>query len=391
VADPCREIHANKEKVFEYTNKANFIAVVTDGSRVLGLGNIGPEAGMPVMEGKSLLFKYLGDVDAFPICLGTQDPDEIIQATKWIAPTFGGINLEDIDAPKCFYIFEKLSKELEIPVFHDDQQGTAIVTLAGLLNALKFVGKKIGQIQIAQLGAGAAGIATTKLLIAAGAKPGNIIMVDSKGILIEGREDLDPYKAEVAKITNKERRTGGIAEAIKGSDVVIGLSKPGPGVISEEMVKSMASEPIVFAMANPEPEIVPDVAKKAGAKIVATGRSDYPNQINNSIGFPAIFRGMLDVRATAINTQMMLAAAYEIAKCAEEKGLREDRIIPTMAETEVYSREAAAVAGAAVDSGVARVKISFEEERENAEKRISQYKKLVTSLMRQGFIKPFPE
>ncbi|MEM2905668.1 MAG: NADP-dependent malic enzyme [Candidatus Bathyarchaeia archaeon] len=390
VAEPCREIAKDPNAAYEYTNKGNSVAVVTDGSRVLGLGNIGSTAGMPVMEGKALLFKYLGDVDAFPICLGTQDPDEIIQAVKWIAPGFGGINIEDVDAPKCFYIAERLTEELDIPLFHDDQQGTAVVTLAGLINALKLRGSKIGEVTFANLGAGAAGIAVAKLLIAAGADPGKMVLVDSRGILYKGRGSMDKWKEQMAEITNREGKTGGIAEAMKGADVVIGLSKPGPGVITEPMVRSMADNPVVFALANPWPEIYPDEARKAGARIVATGRSDFPNQINNSLGFPAIFRGLLDTGARVINTEMLLAAAYELAACAEEKGLREDYIMPTMDEVSVYAREAAAVAEAAVRTGVARIKLTREEVRARAEERITQVQRLNHFAAREGFMKPLP-
>jgi len=390
VAEPCQKIVRNPESVYQYTNKANSVAVVTDGSRVLGLGNIGSAAGMPVMEGKALLFKYLGDVDAFPICLSTQEPDEIIQAVKWIAPGFGGVNIEDVDAPKCFYIAERLTEELDIPVFHDDQQGTAVVTLAGLLNALKLRGSKIGEVTFANLGAGAAGIAVAKLLIAAGADPGKMTLVDSKGILYKGRGSMDKWKEQMAEITNRERKTGGIEEAMKGADVVIGLSKPGPGVITEAMVRSMADDPIVFALANPWPEIYPDEARKAGARMIATGRSDFPNQINNSLGFPAIFRGLLDVGAKAVNTEMLLAAARELAACAEEKGLREDHIMPTMDEISVYAREAAAVADAAVRTGVARTKLTREEVRARAEERITKVQKLNRLMLIEGFIRPLP-
>lgn len=390
VAEPCRLIERTPEAAYLYTNKSNFVAVVTDGSRVLGLGNIGSAAGMPVMEGKALLFKYLGDVDAFPICLATQEPDEIVQAVKWIAPGFGGINVEDIDAPKCFDIVDRLTRELDIPVFHDDQQGTAVVTLAGLLNALELRGSKIGDVTFANLGAGAAGIAVARLLMAAGADAGKMALVDSRGILYKGRASMDRWKAEMAEITNREMRRGDAAEAMEGVDVVIGLSKPGPGVITKEMVRSMADDPIVFALANPTPEIYPEEAEKAGARIIATGRSDFPNQINNSLGFPAIFRGLLDVGARVVNTEMTLAAARELAACAKEKGLREDYIMPTMDEVSVYAREAAAVAQAAVRTGVARIKLSGEEVRARAEERISQVQRLNRLMLKDGLIRPLP-
>lgn len=389
VAYPCRDIERNPEKIFEYTGVGNLIAIITDGSRILGLGNIG-KAGLPVMEGKSILFKYFGDVDAFPICLSTQDPDEIVQATKWIAPSFGGINLEDIDTPKAFYIFKRLTEELEIPVFYDDYQGTAIVVLAAMLNSLKIVGKKLGELRLTVVGAGAAAIGSTKLLIEAGVKAGNIIMVDSKGIIYDGREDLNNHKSEMAKITNIIGARGNICDALEGTDAVIALSRPGPGIITDDMVSSMADKAIVFALANPTPEILPEDAKKAGAKIVATGRSDFPNQVNNSIGFPAIFRGILDVRARGINTEMLLAAAHEIAKLAEEQGIREDHILPTMMDSSLYPRVAAAVGEAAIKTGFARIKISYKELKENAECRISRSQQSLRLLAKEGFIYPPP-
>ena len=385
VAQPCREIERDPELIFEYTNVGNSVAIVTDGSRILGLGNIG-KAGLPVMEGKALLFKYLGDVDAFPLCLSTQNPDEIVQATKWISPTFGAINLEDIDAPKSFHVFERLTKELAIPVFYDDYQGTAIVVLAGLLNALKVVGKKLGKIRLTVIGAGSAAIGSAKLVIEAGVKAQNLVMVDSKGIIYEGREGLDKYKVEMARITNKMGARGGIQDAMKGADAVVALSKPGPGVITDEMISSMADNAIVFALANPVPEILPRDAKRAGAKIVATGRSDFPNQVNNSLGFPAIFRGLLDVRAKGIDTGMMIAAAHEISRFAEEQGLREDHIIPAMMDSALYPRVAAAIGKAAVDAGLARVKLSYESLRESAEHRISRYQRSLRLLEEEGFL-----
>nr|MDO8098822.1 NADP-dependent malic enzyme [Candidatus Njordarchaeota archaeon] len=390
VADVCRAIKADEHRQYELTNKSNLVAVVTDGTRILGLGDIGPKAGMPVMEGKALIFKYLGDVDAFPICLGTKDEDQIIQAVKWIAPTFGGINLEDIDSPKCFKILQELTKQLDIFVWHDDQQGTATVILAGIINALKVTGKKIGEIQTAIIGAGAAGIPTARLLIEAGTEQENIIMVDSKGILYDGRPDMDKWKAGIAKVTNGERRIGGIKEALKDSDVVIGISKPGPGVITKEMVQSMASNPIVFALANPTPEILPSEAKEAGAKVVATGRSDFPNQVNNSIGFPAILRGALDVHAKTINTEMMIEAAQEVARFAEEKGLTKDYIVPRMTEFEMYPREAAAIARAAIRTGVAKAKVDPKKIQEDTLRRIMANKRINDLLMKERFIKPFP-
>jgi len=396
VADPCRAIQADKEKVYEYTNKWNTIAVVSDGSRVLGLGDIGPEAGMPVMEGKALLFKYLGGVDAVPICLDTKDPEEIIQAVKWLQPCFGGINLEDISSPKCFYILDKLRAEAQIPIWHDDQQGTAAVTLAGLLNSLKIVNKKKEDIQLTVNGIGAANVACLRLLFTDGIKPANTIVVDSKGILHLGRTDLEeqqnnnPYKWDLCQRTNPEKRTGDITEALKGADVCISLSRSGPGVIPSEAIKGMAKDAIVFVCANPVPEIWPWEAKEAGARIVVTGRSDFPNQVNNSIVFPAVFRGTLDVKARTITDEMCIAAAYEIADCAEDRGIDEENIIPTMAEWEVFIREAVAVAMKAQEQGVARIKASREELTKQAEKMIREARETTALLMKEGFIPPAP-
>ncbi|MEW6230575.1 MAG: NADP-dependent malic enzyme, partial [Bacillota bacterium] len=356
VAAPCKEIAQNRELVYKYTNKWNTVAVVSDGTRVLGLGDIGPEAGLPVMEGKALLFKYLGGVDAFPICLATKDPDEIISAVKWIQPSFGGVNLEDLEQPKCFYILERLREEAEIPVWHDDQQGTAAVTVAGLVNAVKLVGKDLDKVSIAMIGAGAANIRTAWMIIAAGADPGKIVMCDTRGTLHKGRTELaktHEEKWELARKTNEKNIAGQVPDAMRGADVVIALSKPGPDVIHPEWVRAMAKDPIVFACANPVPEIWPWDAAGAGAAVVATGRSDFPNQVNNSLGFPAIFRGTLDVRAKTITDEMCIAAALELAKCAEDKGLTRDYIIPTMDEWEVYPREAAAVGTKAIEQGIA--------------------------------------
>ncbi len=397
VAQPCREIAEKPEKVFEYTNKGNMVAVVSDGTRVLGLGDIGPEAALPVMEGKGLLFKYLGGVDAFPVTLATKDPEEIIQAVKWIAPAFGGINLEDIASPKCFYILDRLRAELEIPVWHDDQQGTAAITLAGVLNALQVVGKNPKRATYAVIGSGAANIAFVRVALTYGIPAGNILMVDSKGILHPGREDLErekdenPYKWDYAQRTNKERRQGGIAEALEGIDVCVAASKPGPGVIKPEWIRRMAKDAIVLACANPVPEIWPWEAKEAGARIVGTGRSDFPNQINNSIGFPAIFRGTLDVFAKTITDEMTIAAAEAIAKTAEEKGLREDYIVPTMMDLDVFVNEAVAVGLKAIEQGVARRTLSKAELEKQAVTMIKRARAEVEILQKAGHIPPPPK
>ena len=392
VAAPCKDIQRDIEKAYEMTNKWNFVAVISDGSRVLGLGDIGPEAGLPVMEGKALLYKYLGGVDAFPICLDTKDPKEIIQAVKWLQPTFGGINLEDISHPKCFYILDTLRKQMEIPVWHDDQQGTACVTVAGLLNAVKIVGKKMEDIKVALIGAGAANIAIARLIITAGVKPENIIAVDSKGILHRNRGDKEMLKTKykekwhVCETTNPKGITGDIKEAMEGADVVISASKPGPGVIQKEWVKSMAEDAIVFAEANPIPEIWPWEAKEAGARIVATGRSDFPNQVNNSLGFPGIFRGALDIRATKITDEMCIEAAKELAKVAEDNGIHEDYIVPNMDQWEVFPREAVAVGSKGIEQGVARIKRPAEERFKLAEAIIKKAREEVQLLMKEGFI-----
>jgi len=392
VAAPCREIQKDKEKAYEMTNKWNFVAVVSDGSRVLGLGDIGPEAGLPVMEGKALLYKYLGGVDAFPICLNTKDADEIIQAVKWIQPTFGGINLEDISHPKCFHILDTLRKECEIPVWHDDQQGTACVTIAGLYNAVKIVDKKMSDIKVAQIGAGAANIAISRLLVTAGVTPGNIVVVDSRGILHKDRGDRETLQTKYKEkwhlclTTNAEGIKGDIPEAMRGADVLISASKPGPGVIKKEWVASMAKDSIVFAEANPVPEIWPWEAKEAGARVIATGRSDFPNQVNNSLGFPGIFRGALDIRAISITDEMCIEAAKELARVAEDHGLSEEYIIPNMDQWEVFPREAVAVGTKGIEQGVARKKASAEERFKMAEVTIKRARDEVKMLMKQGFI-----
>lgn len=397
VAAPCRAIQEDKEKAYEYTNKWNTVAVVTDGTRVLGLGDIGPEASMPVMEGKALLFKYLGGVDAVPICLDTKDPDEIIRTVKLLQPSFGGINLEDFANPKCFYILDTLRKEMEIPVWHDDQQGTAAVTLAGLVNALKVVGKKKEEVSITLIGVGAANIAISRILFTDGFKPENTIFVDSKGILHAGRTDLEqkqaenPYKWDLCLKTNPDKRTGGMDEALRGTDVCISLSKSGPDTIKPEWLKGMAKDAIGFFCANPIPEIWPWEAKEAGVRIVATGRSDFPNQVNNSTGFPAIFRGTLDVRARTITDEMCIAAAYSLAQYAEDKGISEDYISPTMDESEAFIQEAVAVGMKAIEQGVARDNPTREELTKRAEKIIRESREATALLMKSGLIPPAPE
>ncbi|NFD75853.1 NAD-dependent malic enzyme [Clostridium botulinum] len=351
VAEPCRKIHENEENVYKYTSKGNMVAVVTDGTAVLGLGDIGPKAGLPVMEGKALLFKEFANVDAFPICLDTKDVDEIVKTVKLIAPGFGGINLEDIGAPRCFEIEEKLKKELDIPVFHDDQHGTAIVVLAGVINALKVVNKKIEDIKVVVNGAGAAGTAITKLLLSLGVK--NLIVCDKVGILYEGIENVDDAKKELSKVTNPENIKGTLADALIGADVFIGVSAP--GIVSKDMVKTMNKDSIIFAMANPTPEIMPDLAKEAGAKVIGTGRSDFPNQVNNVLAFPGIFKGALDVRAKEINEEMKIAAAYAIASMIRDEDLNEDNVIPYALDRSVADNVAKAIKEAARKSGVARV------------------------------------
>jgi malate dehydrogenase (oxaloacetate-decarboxylating) len=396
VAGPCRAIAVQPELVYEHTNKANTIAIVSDGTRVLGLGDIGPEAGLPVMEGKALLFKYLGGVDAVPICLGTKDPDEFIRTVKLLQPSFGGINLEDIAQPKCFRILETLRKELSIPVWHDDQQGTATVLLAGLVNALKVVGKALGQVKIAMIGMGAANVATYRLLKAAGADPAAIVACDSKGILHKGRHDIEERQTEFADKwrvcceTSARGVTGGIAEALRGADVCVAFARSDPGLITPAWVKSMAAKAIVFACSNPLPEIWPWDAKEAGAAVVGTGRGDFPNQINNSLGFPAIFRGTLDVRARTITDEMALAAARELARFAESRGIREDDIVPRMDEWEVFPREAAATGMKAQEQGLARLSKTWEQLNEEATSVIRNTREATQLLMRERYIPPAP-
>ena len=351
VAQPCLEIQKDINKSYELTRRWNTVAVVTDGTAVLGLGDIGPEAGMPVMEGKCVLFKAFGDVDAIPLCVRSKDVDEIVKTVSLLAGSFGGINLEDISAPRCFEIEKKLKECCDIPIFHDDQHGTAIITLAGLINALKLVGKKIDEVKIVTSGAGAAGIAIIKLLMSMGLK--NVIMTDRTGAIYKGREGLNPIKQEMAEITNLNCEKGTLAEVIKGADVFIGVSAP--GTLTKEMVQTMAKDPIIFACANPIPEIFPDEAKAGGAAVVSTGRSDFPNQVNNVLAFPGIFRGALDVRASDINDAMKVAAAYALAGLVSDEELNADYIIPAAFDPRVKDAVAKAVAKAAVDSGVARI------------------------------------
>jgi len=358
VAEPCKEINADYEKIYDYTNKGNMVAVVTNGTAVLGLGDIGAGAGMPVMEGKAVLFKGFAAVDAFPICLDTKDPDEIVMIVKRLEPTFGGINLEDISAPTCFEVENKLKEISSIPIFHDDQHGTAIVTCAAMISALKLVGKKASEVKVVVNGAGAAGIAVTKLLMTLGVK--DAILCDSKGAIYEGRPfGMNPYKDEIAAVTNRSKLQGQLGDVIRGADVFIGLSAA--GCVTREMVASMAKDAAIFAMANPVPEIMPDEAKAGGAKVIATGRSDFPNQINNVLAFPGLFRGALDARASAINEEMKLAAVYAISDIVTEDELNPDYIIPGPFDARVAPAVAAAVAKAAVETGVARVKVDPEE------------------------------
>jgi malate dehydrogenase (oxaloacetate-decarboxylating) len=394
VAAPCRMIQADPEKSFELTNRWNSVAVISDGTRVLGLGDIGPEAGLPVMEGKAMLFKYLGGVDAVAICLKTKDPDEIVRTCELLEPTFGGINLEDIEKPKCFYVLEKTRGKLHIPVWHDDQQGTASVILAGLINSFKIVGKKPADVLITLLGVGAANMRTAYVLMKWGVKPGNIILVDSKGVVHRGRTDItkeeDPWKYELTQVTNGEGRTGDAEAGFKGVDAVVAASKQGPGTIKPEWIRTMANDAILFACANPIPEIWPWEAQAAGARIVATGRNDFPNQVNNSLGFPGIFRGVLDVKAKTITDDMCIAAAEELARFAEERGITENDILPRMEEWEVFPREAVACALKSIEQGVARVKLSRQELYERASAIIRNARDSTAVLMKQGLIKKPP-
>ena len=391
VAAPCKAIQADPELAYEYTNKWNTVAVVSDGTRVLGLGDIGPKAGLPVMEGKALLYKYLGGVDGVPLMLDTKDPDAIINAVLMLQPGFGGVNLEDIAQPKCFYILDTLREKAEIPIWHDDQQGTATVTLAGLINAIKVVGKKMEDVSIAFVGSGASNVACSRLIFGWGADPAKCYMVDSKGILGKHRKDLEMRKAEykdkwkLCNITNAQKREGDIPDAMKGADVVIALSKSGPDVLLPEWIKLMAKDPIVFACANPVPEIWPWVAKEAGAAVIATGRSDFPNQVNNSLGFPGIFRGTLDVRARTITDEMCFAAAQAMANHVGDR-LAPDFILPNMDDWEVFPKEAASVAMKAVEQGLARVETTYEDEYKLAMQIIQRSRSMTKRMMEEGFI-----
>ncbi|MCZ8511761.1 NAD-dependent malic enzyme [Paenibacillus filicis] len=367
VAEPCKEIYNDEDKVYDYTMKGNLVAVVSNGTAVLGLGNIGPHAAMPVMEGKALLFKAFAGVDAIPICLAESDKEKIIDTVKQLAPSFGGINLEDIAAPDCFEIEERLKKECGIPVFHDDQHGTAIVVAAGLINALKLVGKTMDQIRVVVNGAGAAGIATMRLLSHMGVQ--DIVMCDTKGILYEGRQEgMNPFKQEIARMTNQRKITGKLADALEGADVFIGVSAA--GALTQEMVRSMNRDSIIFALANPVPEIMPGDAKAAGAAVIGTGRSDFPNQINNVLAFPGIFRGVLDVRAREINEAMKLAAVYAITDLVPEHQLNPDYVIPHPFHPMISPHVAAAVAQAAMESGCARIRVNPEDVKKRTQKLI---------------------
>jgi malate dehydrogenase (oxaloacetate-decarboxylating) len=402
VAEPCRAIAAEPDKVYEYTNKWNTVAVVSDGTRVLGLGDIGPKAGLPVMEGKALLYKYLGGVDAVPIMLDTKDPSKIIETVLMLQPAFGGVNLEDISQPKCFRILDTLREHAEIPIWHDDQQGTATVTLAGLINALKLVGKRIDEVRITFIGSGASNVACSRLIFGRGADPGKCLMVDSKGILGLHRKDLEKRRAEyvdkwrLCQTTNADGRQGGPAEALEGADVVIALSKPGPGTVLPEWIERMNKDAIVFACANPIPEIWPWEAKEAGAAIVATGRSDFANQVNNSLGFPGIFRGALDVQARTITDEMCFAAAEALAdhigdNAAASQPLDEEHILPNMDDWEVFPREAAAVGMKAQEQGVARVATDYDALYEHAMHIIDRSRRLTKMMMEEDFIAEPPD
>ncbi len=397
IAEVCRAIVADPETSFELTGRWNTIAIVTDGSRVLGLGNIGPRAALPVMEGKALLFKYLGGVDAIPLPLDVQDPAALIETVARIAPAVGGINLEDIASPKCFHVLEELQKRLTIPIWHDDQLGTAAATVAGLINALALTGRDVHDCRTVLLGAGAANIATARLLIALGHAPRRLSLVDSVGILHGERDDIDelmlrnPWKYRVALQTNGGGRTGGFREAIAGADVLLAASTPEAGTVKPADIRSMARSPIVFALANPVPEIWPSVAHEAGASIVATGRSDFPNQVNNSLIFPGVFRGILDARARSIPDEVVLAAARELAAHAKDRGLSADHILPTMDELDVFPHVAAAVGSAAVGLGIARHRLTHEEFYARARDLMGRTKRIVEERARSGLTLPMPD
>ncbi|MDD9937274.1 MAG: NADP-dependent malic enzyme [Myxococcales bacterium] len=397
VAAPCRDIAAHPEMVYEHTNKGNMVAVVSDGSRVLGLGNIGPEAGLPVMEGKALLFKYLGGVDAVPICLDAHEPQALIAAVEQLQPSFGGINLEDISSPKCFQVLDTLRERCRIPIWHDDQQGTGTVALAALFNALRIVGKEIGDVRIAMIGMGAANVATYRLFKAAGVDPAGITACDSRGTLHAGRGDLEralpeeQAKWQVCIETNPVRIEGGVEEALSGADVCVAFSSPGPMQIRPEWIGTMARDAVVIAGANPVPEIWPWVAKEAGARIVATGRSDFPNQVNNSLGFPGIFRGVLDVRARTITDSMAIAAATALADHAVERGLSEESLLPRMDDQEAFVREAVATGLAAQQEGVAQLERTAEQLEALAASTITRSREATGLLQREGVIPAVPK
>ena len=396
IAEVSRTIHADPDRAFDLTGRWNTIAIVTDGTRVLGLGDIGPRAALPVMEGKALLFKFLGGVDAIPIPIQVGSPDEFLRVLDAIAPAFGGINLEDISSPKCFGILEEAAKRLPIPVWHDDQLGTAAATVAGLINALELTRRSFSEIRTVLLGAGAANLVTARLLIALGHDPHRISLVDQKGVLHAERADVDelmlrnPWKYRLALQTNGGGRTGALAEALEGADVLLAASTPTPGTVRPEHVRSMAKEPIVFALANPLPEIWPDVAKAAGAAVVATGRSDFPNQVNNSLVFPAVFRGVLDARARSMPDEIVIAAAKELARGANRVGLNAHHLLPTMEEADVFPDVAAAVADAAVRLGIARRPRSHDEFLERARTLMGRPARLVSALHRAHLTAPMP-
>jgi malate dehydrogenase (oxaloacetate-decarboxylating) len=392
VAAQCRAISADPAAAYELTNKANAVAIVSDGTRVLGLGDIGPLAGLPVMEGKALLFKLLGGVDAVPLCLATRDAGELARAVEWIAPSFGGVNLEDIEQPKCFDVLARVRGTLDIPVWHDDQQGTAVVVVAGVRNALRVVGKRLADVRIAMIGCGAANTASYRLLVAAGADPRAFTICDRQGVLHPERADLSalrtaaPHKVELARATNGERVRGGIREALRGADLCIAFSEPKPGLIRAEWVREMAREPIVLACANPEPEIWPEDALAAGARVVATGRSDFPNQLNNSLVFPGVFRGALDVRARAISDGMALAAAEALERLAQQRGLSERSIVPAMTDDETALRVALAAGSAAGAEGLARAPLRADELERSVRRTLAAARAQLDALVAAGSI-----